>query len=91
MYTYLHSIPVAIVSQLVFTDRINKRVYVTLDEGDSFTSVDLSFVPNKLVFQKSWAVNVAQYEDHILGYDNGKEEVREEKGRMGKEEGGREG
>ena len=50
---------------------------MTLDEGDSFSSVDLSFVPDRLVFQKSWAVNVAQYEDHILGFDNGKKEVRE--------------
>ena len=83
--------------QLVFTDEINKRVYVTLDEGDTFIHVDLSFVPNTIIFQKSWVSNVSQYENHILGYYGEKQEVRQtnertdeqiERRRRGEEGGG---
>lgn len=52
-------------------------MYVTLDEGDTFNSYDVDFVPDKLLFQKSWVPNVAQYEDHVLGYYEAKKEVRE--------------
>ncbi len=74
MYVVLIII-VIVFLQLVFTDRINKRLYVTVDEGDSFTSINISFVPDRIVFQKTWVPNVSQYEDHILGYDQTNQEV----------------
>ena len=61
--------------QLVFTDRINQRVYVTLDEGETFDSYHVPFMPDKLAFQRGRAPNFKSYEDHLLGYDKGKREV----------------
>ena len=61
--------------QLVFTDRIRKRLYVTLDEGDTFDSYNINFTPDKLLFQKRRVSSVGSYEDHILGFDEGQKEV----------------
>ena len=59
--------------QLIFADRSNKRLYVTTDEGDNYTRVDIPFQPDRLVFQSSSSPNVTDGDIplylYVLGYD----------------------
>lgn len=59
--------------QLIFADRSNKRLYVTTDEGDNYTHVDILFQPDRLVFQSSSSPNVTDGDIplylYVLGYD----------------------
>ena len=38
------------VFQLVFTDKKHSKIYVTVDEGDSFTTHNMSFTPSIIKF-----------------------------------------
>ena len=54
---------------------INRNIYVTLDEGDSFTEYHVDFSPDKFTFQYSNVPNVAKYDSYVLGYDETRQTV----------------
>ena len=55
--------------QLIFADVIHHNIYVTLDEGDTFTEYHVNFSPDKFTFQHSYVPNVTNYDSYVLGYD----------------------
>ena len=56
--------------QLIFADRSNQRLYVTTDEGECYTRVDIPFRPDRLLFQRSTSPNVTDdFPLYVLGYD----------------------
>jgi len=61
----------SVCSQLIFADRGNRRLYVTRDEGDTYTRYDIPFTPDNLRFQSVYAPhsNDSDLSQHVLGYD----------------------
>ena len=57
--------------QLIFADRINHRLYITKDEGETYTRSNISFRPDRLTFQSRYAQNSMKdpYNKYVLGYD----------------------
>ena len=64
MYFFVHS-------QLIFADRSNRRLYVTRDEGETYTRYDIPFTPDNLRFQSIYAPhsNDSDLSQYVLGYD----------------------
>jgi len=54
---------------LVFVDLLNKKLYVTKDEGGSFVEHGVSFSPDHVVFHPT-------IEDRILVYSHDEHSVR---------------
>lgn len=57
--------------QLIFADRINRRLYVTNDEGATYNRSDIPFRPDRLRFQSRYAQSSLDdpYNKYVLGYD----------------------
>jgi len=51
--------------QLVFVDLLNKKLYVTQNEGITFVEVSAPFSPDRLLFHPNYKA-----ENRILGYAN---------------------
>ena len=58
-------------SQLIFADRIHRRLYVTKNQGESYTRYDIPFTPDNLRFQSIYTPhsNDSNLSEHVLGYD----------------------
>lgn len=69
MISHATSYPLHI--QLIFADRINQRLYVTTDEGDTYTRHDIPFTPDRLRFQSIYSPhsNDSNLSQYVLGYD----------------------
>lgn len=65
--------------QLIFSDRIHRTLWVTKDEGETYTSYTLPFTPDDFTFQSTRAPGsdsetLSQY---LLGYDSAQQTVRQ--------------
>jgi len=69
MISHTSSYPLWI--QLIFADRIHQRLYVTTDEGDTYTRHDIPFTPDRLRFQSIYSPhsNDSNLFQYVLGYD----------------------
>ena len=63
--------------QIVFADIIHNKIFVTEDQGVSFTRRLLKFTPDKITFQSRDAPmsDDNHLSKHILGYDNDRQQV----------------
>ena len=63
--------------QLIFTDIRRNKVYITVDEGETYTVVNTPFRPDNIVFQSIQAPNSADnpYNKYVLGYDSSAQTV----------------
>ena len=57
--------------QLIMMDRINQRLWVTTDEGETYNSYPVSFTPDRLIFQSTLAPGSLEgsLALHVLAYD----------------------
>ena len=58
--------------QLIFADVIHEVLWVTRDEGETYTSYSLPFTPDGFTFQSRRAPgsNSTTLAEYVLGYDN---------------------
>lgn len=60
--------------QLIFSDILSNRLYITQDEGETYmhTNVTIPFTPNRILFQSTLAPksDVSPQYKYVLGYDS---------------------
>lgn len=63
--------------QLIFADVMHKKLWVTLDEGESYTEHSVPFSPDRFVFQSRQAPgsNSTTLAKYVLGYDTANRSV----------------
>lgn len=66
-----------VILQLVFADVLQNKIFVTKDQGETFSSYELDFTPNRITFQGRGVPLVTEGDLplHILGYDDSTQEV----------------
>lgn len=66
-----------VILQLVFADVLQNKIFVTRDQGETFSSYELDFTPNRITFQGRGVPLVTEGDLplHILGYDDSTQEV----------------
>lgn len=62
---------------LIFADITHRKLWVTRDEGETYTGVPVSFAPNRLTFQSRFAPgsNSTALAQYVLGYDTTRNEL----------------
>ena len=63
---------------MILTDRIHNKIFITADEGESYTGYDTPFRPDSLTFQSSDAPGSKNgtLPLHVLGHDTSDNSVR---------------